>query len=69
MSRCVCRSPRSHLVFAICGWHLRIQQAVILVVIVYYSEKIHIKISNGKRCIVWEIVGIKFHITFPRGVM
>lgn len=44
-------------------------KAVILVIIVYYSEKIHIKLSNGKRCIVWEIVGISFHMTFPRVVM
>lgn len=42
-------------------------KAVIL--IVDYGEKIHIKISNGKRCIVWEIVAMSFHMSFPRVVM
>lgn len=44
-------------------------KAVILMIIVDYSEKIHIKISNGKRCIVWEIVAMSFHMSFPRVVM
>lgn len=35
---------------------------VVILIMVGYSEKIHIKISGGKRCIVWETVAVSFHV-------
>lgn len=44
-------------------------KAVVYVVVVYYSERMWIKVSGGKRCLVWEIPGMRFRVSFPVGVV
>ena len=67
---CVQGSPRPPLASSdLLGGVTEFNKAIIFVVVVYYSERIQIKVNSGRRCLVWEIPGTSFRVSFPVGVV
>ena len=52
------------------GGLTELRKAVILTIMVYYSQRIQIKISKGKKLIAWRgETRINFQFSFPSGVI